>query len=140
MFVPPRVLENLAKVGVSEARLSIQQRKISRKKRVDKQIDMKAFMGTKTKAKPKRKVYDCKNKWEQRVKLVRGEGKPATGDKDVDVVYKYAGNVRDYFNKVLKRNSIDNKGMDLILNVHFGEDYMNAFCDGDEMTFGDGDD
>jgi Zn-dependent metalloprotease len=29
--------------------------------------------------------------------------------------------------------------MDLILNVHFGEDYMNAFWDGDEMTFGDGD-
>ena len=139
MFVPPRVLENLAKVGVRKARLSIQQSKISRKKRVDKQIDMKAFMGTKTKAKPKRKVYDCKNKWEQRVKLVRAEGKPATGDKDVDLVYKYAGNVRDYFNKVLKRNSIDNKGMDLILNVHFGEDYMNAFWDGDEMTFGDGD-
>jgi Zn-dependent metalloprotease len=90
-------------------------------------------------AKSDRKVYDCKNKWQQRVKLVRDEGKPATDDKDVDRVYAYAGNVRDYFNKMLKRNSIDNKGMDLILNVHFGEDYMNAFWDGDEMTFGDGD-
>jgi Zn-dependent metalloprotease len=49
------------------------------------------------------------------VKLVRDEGKPATGDKDVDLVYEYTGNVRDYFNKVLKRNSIDNSGMDLIL-------------------------
>jgi Zn-dependent metalloprotease len=139
MFVPPQVLENLAKVGVAEARLSIQQSKLSRKKRAEKEIDMKAFIGAKTKAKSKRKVYDCKNKWEQRVKLVRDEGKPATGDKDVDRIYKYAGNVRDYFSKMLKRNSIDNKGMDLILNVHFGEDYMNAFWDGDEMTFGDGD-
>jgi Zn-dependent metalloprotease len=139
MFVPPQVLENLAKVGIAEARLSIQQSILSRKKRAAKEINMQAFIGAKTKAKSKRKVYDCKNKWEQRVKLVRGEGKPATGDKDVDLVYKYAGNVRDYFNKVLKRNSIDNKGMDLILNVHFGEDYMNAFWDGDEMTFGDGD-
>jgi hypothetical protein len=32
MFVPPRVLENLAKVGIEKARLSIQQSKISRKK------------------------------------------------------------------------------------------------------------
>ncbi len=69
----------------------------------------------------------------------QGRGKPATGDKDVDLIYKYAGNVRDYFNKVLQRNSIDNSGMDLVLNVHYGEDYMNAFWDGDEMTFGDGD-
>ncbi len=138
-FVPPRVLENLARIGVDEARLSIQQSKISRKKRADRLIDMKAFVSAKTRARSKRKVYDCRNKWEQRVKLVRAEGKPTTGDKDVDLVYKYAGNVRDYFNKVLKRNSIDNRGMDLILNVHFGENYMNAFWDGDEMTFGDGD-
>jgi Zn-dependent metalloprotease len=138
-FVPPRVLENLAKVGVAEARLSIQQSKISRTKRAHKLVDMKAFIGTKSRRKPKRKVYDCQNTWEQRVKLVRGEGKLETGDKDADQVYEFAGNVRDYFNKVLGRNSIDNSGMDLILNVHFGEDYMNAFWDGDEMTFGDGD-
>ena len=29
--------------------------------------------------------------------------------------------------------------MNLILNVHYGVKYMNAFWDGDEMTFGDGD-
>ncbi len=138
-FIPPQVLEHLARVGVDNARLSIQQSKISRRKRADKLVDMKAFMGAKTRAKAKRQVYDCQNTWEQRVKLVRGEGKPATGDKDADRVYTFAGKVRDYFNKVLKRNSIDNKGMDLILNVHFGQDYMNAFWDGDEMTFGDGD-
>jgi Zn-dependent metalloprotease len=89
-------------------------------------VDMKAFIGTKSRRKPKRKVYDCQNTWEQRVKLVRGEGKLETGDKDADQVYEFAGNVRDYFNKVLGRNSIDNSGMDLILNVHFGEDYMTA--------------
>ncbi len=138
-FVPPRVLENLAKIGVDQARMSIQQSNISRKKRADKRIDMKVFAAAKTRARPQRKVYDCQNKWQQRVKLVRGEGKPTTGDRDVDLAYRYAGNVRNYFSKVLKRNSIDNRGMDLILNVHFGENYMNAFWDGDEMTFGDGD-
>jgi len=57
MFVPPRVLENLAKIGVNEARLSIQQSKISRTKRADKLVDMKAFIGTRSRRKPKRKVY-----------------------------------------------------------------------------------
>lgn len=66
-FVPPRVLENLARVGVGSARLSIQQSNISRKKRAAKEIDMKAFIGAETKAKAKRKVYDCKNTWKQRV-------------------------------------------------------------------------
>ena len=47
--------------------------------------------------------------------------------------------MRDYFKDELNRNSIDNFGMNLILNVHFGTNYMNAFWDGDEMTFGDGD-
>jgi hypothetical protein len=48
MFVPPQVLENLAKVGVSEARLSIQQSKLSRKRRAAKEIDMQAFIGART--------------------------------------------------------------------------------------------
>ena len=52
MFVPPKVLENLAKAGVEKARLTIQQSKISRAKRADKLVDMKAFSGAKTKAKP----------------------------------------------------------------------------------------
>ena len=54
-FVPPRILENLAKVGVEKARLSIQQSKISRARRADKLVDMKTFIGAKAKAKAKAK-------------------------------------------------------------------------------------
>ncbi|NIS78971.1 MAG: peptidase M4 family protein [Anaerolineales bacterium] len=138
-FVPPQVLENLARVGVGEARLSIQQSRQSRTKRGIRLVDMETFTGVKAKGKAARKVYDCKNTWKQRVKLVRDETDPPTGDEAVDQVHDHAKMVRDYFKNVLNRNSIDNRGMDLILNVHFGKDYMNAFWDGDEMTFGDGD-
>jgi len=86
----------------------------------------------------KRMVYDCEKTWIQRKELVREEGGLATGDVAVDNVYDFVGVVREYFEK-LGRNSIDDQGMDFILNVHFGRDYMNAFWDGDEMTFGDGD-
>jgi Zn-dependent metalloprotease len=86
-----------------------------------------------------REVYDCNSTWVQRVNKVREEGDPATADDSTNESYDYAGAVRDYFKNSLNRNSIDNLGMNLILNVHFGVDYMNAFWDGDEMTFGDGD-
>lgn len=87
----------------------------------------------------RREVYDSQQTWAQRVALVKAEGDPATADSDVEAAYDYAGVVREWFKNVVNRNSIDNQGLDLILNVHFGVQYMNAFWDGDEMTFGDGD-
>lgn len=138
-FVPTKVLENAAKSGVKGARLSLQQSKLSRVKRSGKLIEMSVFAGSRPAEQVLRTVYDCENKWEQRVKKVRGENDPPTSDEAVKTVFEYAGIVREYLTTQLERNSIDNHGMDLILNVHYGVDYMNAFWDGDEMTFGDGD-
>ena len=140
-FIPPHVVENLARAGIQGARRTIMQSQISRSKRSEKPIDIPTFMGISPTAKKKaaRKVYDCQEQWKQRVKLVRSEGQGDTPDQTVNEVYNFAGVVRDYFKNVLNRDSIDNRGMDLILNVHFGTNYMNAFWDGDEMTFGDGD-
>jgi Zn-dependent metalloprotease len=87
----------------------------------------------------RREVYDCEHSTNQRVTLVRAEGEPATDDADALAAYDHAGCVRRFFVEELGRLSIDNRGLDLILNVHFGSQYNNAFWDGDEMTFGDGD-
>ncbi|MEQ6899696.1 M4 family metallopeptidase [Nocardioides sp. YIM 152588] len=87
----------------------------------------------------RREVYDSGNTNNQRVTLVRPEGGPETKDADVINAYDNAGLVRGFFKDTLNRNSIDNRALDLVLNVHFGTDYNNAFWDGDEMTFGDGD-
>jgi Zn-dependent metalloprotease len=110
-------------------------------KRATKAVSLEIFTaGGSTTGEAKRKVYDSKNTWMQRVSpMKRGEGDPATGDSAVDQAYEYAGIVRDYLSTFLNRGSVDNLGMDLVLNVHYGVDYMNAFWDGDEMTFGDGD-
>ena len=87
----------------------------------------------------RRLVYTCEHEEQQRVNLVREEGQPNCNDTDADTVYEAAGVVRAFFKNVLGRESIDDASMDIILNVHFGQDYNNAFWDGDEMTFGDGD-
>ena len=138
-FIPPHVLDKLARAGKEGARLTVQQSKLSRQKRGTREVTMSVFAGIAPAGKALRKVYDCQKKWKQQVKLVRSEGDAATTDKAVNNAYDFGGKVRDYFNKVLDRNSIDGLGMDLILNVHYGVKYMNAFWDGDEMTFGDGD-
>ncbi|MEZ5080342.1 MAG: M4 family metallopeptidase [Thermoleophilia bacterium] len=86
-----------------------------------------------------RTVYDSEQTPRQRVTEVRSEGGDPTGDVDADTAYDHAGIVRDYLREQLGRDSIDGAGMDFILNVHYGVRYGNAFWDGDEMTFGDGD-
>ena len=88
---------------------------------------------------PDREVFDCHNLAQKRVELVRSEGAAPTGDDDVDSAYDCAGVTLDYLKQELGRNSIDNLGMNLGLNVHYGVRYMNAFWDGEEMVFGDGD-
>ncbi|MGE0511259.1 MAG: M4 family metallopeptidase [Acidimicrobiia bacterium] len=87
----------------------------------------------------RREVYDCQHGTALRLKLVRAEGDQETDDADATFAYDNAGVVRAFFKEVLNRNSIDNRALDLVLNVHFATNYNNAFWDGDEMTFGDGD-
>lgn len=71
--------------------------------------------------------------------VVRTEGGPPSGDKAVDEAYDGLGDTYDFFWKVFNRNSIDDEGLPLTGIVHFGEDYSNAFWDGQRMVFGDGD-
>lgn len=53
--------------------------------------------------------------------------------------HKYAEHVYDYYHDKFGRNSIDDKGMDIISSVHYGNNYVNAFWFYDQMTYGDGD-
>ncbi|GEO07397.1 zinc metalloprotease [Adhaeribacter aerolatus] len=71
--------------------------------------------------------------------VVRAEGSPASGDPAVDEAYDGLGATYDFFWQVFNRNSIDDEGMPLNGTVHFGQDYANAFWDGQYMVFGDGD-
>ena len=137
-FIPPIVLENLAMADVEEARVTALDSNKTTAERSAKKLDVYSVMAAAPKN-PMRSVYDCQSKGQQRVKLVRKEGDPASADQDINYAYDYAGVTRDFYKNVLKRNSIDDQGLDMILNVHYGVKFMNAYWDGDEMTFGDGD-
>lgn len=44
----------------------------------------------------------------------------------------------DYYLQTFGRNSIDNNGYKLLSYVHYSTNYVNAFWDGQRMTYGDG--
>ncbi|MCX7569648.1 M4 family metallopeptidase [Tumebacillus sp. DT12] len=56
----------------------------------------------------------------------------------VDAHY-YAGKVYDYYYNTLGRNSYDGLGRTIISGVHYSTNYNNAFWNGTQMTYGDGD-
>lgn len=72
-------------------------------------------------------------------KIVRREGQGPTGDIAVDEAYTYIGDTWTFYKKLFNRNSIDGKGMQLFATVHYGENFDNAFWNGQRMVFGDGD-
>jgi len=41
--------------------------------------------------------------------------------------------------EIYERNSIDDRGMRLDSTVHYGMNYDNAFWNGNQMVYGDGD-
>ncbi|TWI58704.1 protealysin propeptide [Pseudomonas duriflava] len=86
-----------------------------------------------------RSIYDAKQGMHLPGTLVRKEGQAAVGDIAVDEAYDYLGATFDFFWHVLGRNSIDNRGLPLVGTVHYGQQYQNAFWNGEQMVFGDGD-
>lgn len=89
-----------------------------------------------------RLVYDAQQRSTLPGKLARSEGGRASKDKAVNQAYSYSGDVYDFYLKLFKRNSLDDNGMTLVSSVHVGESggpMSNAFWDGTQMAYGDGD-
>ncbi|MEW6349296.1 MAG: M4 family metallopeptidase [Thermodesulfobacteriota bacterium] len=89
-----------------------------------------------------RLVYDMKHSssiFSLPGELVRSEGQAVVNDEAADEAYDFSGHTYDFYKDVLGRNSLDNRGMSLISSVHLGTDYNNAFWNGEQMAYGDGD-
>lgn len=140
MFVPPHVMANLAKAGFPQARASLQHDLQARRKRKYTAVPMAKLMHEKAPSKKKSKiaVYDSGGKEDFQVKLVWSEGGPPLADDDAMKAIEFTKIVRGFFSDVLGRDAIDNDSMNFVINVHFGEKYMNAFWNDNQITFGDG--
>jgi Zn-dependent metalloprotease len=47
--------------------------------------------------------------------------------------------VADFYEQIFGRNSVDNAGKTLMSSIHYSVNYNNAFWNGSQMTYGDGD-
>lgn len=140
-IIPPHILRNVAERGNSNQKNSAWRAlSISDQIRGQRQAlaPFAPFLMTPTGAK-RRSIYDAQNEDELPGKLVRNEGDPSVGDPAVDEAYDGAGATYDLFAEIFDRNSIDDRGMRLISTVHFLKGYDNAFWNGQQMVYGDGD-
>ncbi len=86
-----------------------------------------------------RHVHDAERGYLLPGRIKRTEGTVATGDEHVDEAYRWSGAAYDLFNEEFGRNSLDGNGMDLISSVRFRPGYDNAFWNGRQMAYGEGD-
>jgi Zn-dependent metalloprotease len=86
-----------------------------------------------------RAIYDAEGTQSLPGTLIREEGQPAKGDIAAEEAWNYLGITYDFFWQTYQRNSLDNKGLKLEGTVHYGNEYQNAFWNGQQMVFGDGD-
>ncbi|MEZ4398611.1 MAG: M4 family metallopeptidase [Kofleriaceae bacterium] len=71
--------------------------------------------------------------------IARTEGGAANGDTDVDTNYDRLGSTYDCYQALFGRDSFDNAGAKLISSVHYSNNYVNAYWNGTQMVYGDGD-
>lgn len=88
---------------------------------------------------PRRQISDARTSTELPGSPVRAEGEPATGDPAADEAYDGLGATWQLFFSAFGRNALDGAGGPMLATVHYGEAYDNAFWDGTQMVFGDGD-
>ena len=70
---------------------------------------------------------------------IRHEGDSTSDDVAVNEAYDGLGATYSLFAEAFDRASIDGAGLPLLASVHYGQQYDNAFWDGGQMVFGDGD-
>jgi Zn-dependent metalloprotease len=88
---------------------------------------------------PQRAVHDAEHGTDLPGRLVRAEGAEPVDDVAVNEAYDGLGATWQLLWTAFKRDSLDGKGLPLGATVHYDEDYDNAFWDGAQMVFGDGD-
>lgn len=85
-----------------------------------------------------RKIYTANNGTSLPGTLMFQEG-GSSSDSVAMAAYNNLGYTYNYYKNKFNRDSIDGAGMTLIATVHYGNRYNNAFWNGSQMVFGDGD-
>jgi len=150
-ILPPHILSNLARNGSQTQReQALQHLQVDhtvRSARLNQSLMRVAARprrvtgGSLAEPSAQRSIFDARHAETEPPtgSLVRSEGQEPVADQEVNEAYDGLGATFDFYLAAYDRNSIDDEGLPLKAYVHYGQDYDNAFWDGSEMVFGDGD-
>jgi subtilisin len=87
----------------------------------------------------RRQVFTCAGSEDLPGDPVRMETDGGGVDASADEAFNHSGTTWKFFNQVFGRESVDGNGKTLVSSVHYGQGYQNAFWNGQQMVYGDGD-
>ncbi len=140
-IIPPHLLEKLLSSDDSEVRqVALDTMLTTARLRGERAVRASFAGAAATPGNARRTVFDCQNGvFLPLAVFARSEDGLESADDSVNRAFGGLGTTRDFYKTVFNRNSVDGRGMRLDGYVHFGRRFNNAFWDGRQMVFGDGD-
>ncbi|ANW20283.1 M4 family metallopeptidase [Streptomyces clavuligerus] len=147
-IIPPHVLDKVATSGDPDlAPVARHTLETDAKQRTRRQLNIALgvpdevgiIRGSGPTEHPTRTLHDCGNSTRLPGAKVRDEGQDPGQDATVNRVYAGLGSTFELLLSGYGRSSLDGEGLPLVASVHYGRGYANAFWNGQQMVFGDGD-
>jgi Zn-dependent metalloprotease len=146
-IIPPHMLEAIAVRGDDEqrreARALLDEGERVRTRRVTAELDAGIAVAARVQglAAPTSRVHDAgegsdlpgEQVWES------AKDAPDSDDPALNEAWAFAQATTTFYADVLERNSLDGNGMDLVSTVHYLRKHNNAYWNGAQMLYGDGD-
>ncbi|GAA2641084.1 MULTISPECIES: M4 family metallopeptidase [Streptomyces] len=139
-IIPPYILDKLLESEDGDVRKAALDTLLTTARLRGERSVRAAFSGAAAPGNGRRTIFDCRqSEFLPSAELARPEDGPASEDASVNRAFDALGLTRDFFKEAFQRNSVDDRGMRLDGYVHYSIKYANAFWDGRQMVFGDGD-
>ncbi|MFI2199949.1 M4 family metallopeptidase [Streptomyces sp. NPDC020192] len=144
-IVPPHILDRLAQhedSAIADSALrTLQHDAALRTRRRVTAVRTQAALAAAAPAtsQPKRTIYDAQHGSDLPGTEVLTEAQDPVQDTSVNHAYAGLGATFELYLKAYERDSIDGNGLPLNASVHYETNYDNAFWNGEQMVFGDGD-
>jgi Zn-dependent metalloprotease len=141
-FIPPTILKTLAQSADAELRAWALDTLTDSAHTRGHREGMAALASARVDVKSRRlrrTIYGANNHRTLPGAVLRSEREKAGDDVAANEAFDGAGRTFDFFDQTLRRNSIDNEGLPIDSTVHYGRRYANAFWNGRQMVYGDGD-
>src|SRR3954452_2015404 len=129
-FIPPyllqQIVDNASEDDVS-SRLSRSTLQVDQRLRTGRRVaERRPLTTAAAPTNARRTIHDTHNTEELPGELVR-DGDQPSGDQAVDEAWDSSAAIWDLFADVFSRESVDGEGTPIVVTVHFGTNYDNAF-------------